>query len=894
MVKRIKMMIMFLIMMIPVGVYATDGLLYGDVNLDGQVTVEDSTYLSKYLAEWTGYTLSGVALINADVNLDGSITSLDNIILSRYLNSWKGYEALPYILPKYDDVELIEDQYQVILKETAGSYTSPVVMRGDIINLDPTIQIVSGSAAVSFKVTIKDKNGSAASEDVVDLVKSFLYFGDDLVKYNDEDSHEVYTKAQLLNMNQISDSFELEQDGNVLIYHYNHLMKKGDNVTLFNSLVIPYDLTDEEIKKISNFQLLIEPMAIYDETLINVPNTGLTIIFSIVIGIGLILCGVGLFIMSNKDLVKSLLVVFGLLLVSSYSIIKADDVQTDNYILNRIIVKDTNFINASDYDGVICDGVNDDTEGLKEAIADLNAQGGVLKLPYDKQCVVKYKLPYNASVTEKILELSSDKKTVLDLNDSSINLYDGRNIRDDLIYGYQIVYVTGNSDEVTIKNGELVGDRKTHIYSTDSTKTQEWGHGIYVGSNLADVVIENMNIHDMIGDGIYLRGDVNSGLITVKNSEISYNRRQGISIIDGSNFDLDSLYIHNIGDFDGIAGANPKDGIDIEPFQCDTKIESIYIHNTKIENNTNYAIEASVASDGGYDKVKELKIENSSLDGALLDSDRYVNLILNNDKFYSTRNVSIDEAAVDKTDFYADTNHGIDLFNSSVNDSRFLSLNNEKGLVSGLVGSTLKNTNFNNVEVIIYKNSDGYPGMNVEDSNNITFTNCKVNVSIASPSYTSYLYNSKIINSEFLVARSFIGANLNFENSRVTYSNKNLSREFIGPYDSNGDGVIDGYYDGGGRVDFKCESCNFFNTSNELYNNFVSILEYNSIELTENHLGCWDDITTTDNGVNHFLKGTHILNGNYDSMVCVYRVYYGGNQYMNCHEDSSLTTCPAT
>lgn len=70
-------------------------VLYGDVNLDGRVTVQDVTLIQKYASRTT--TLTGQALKNADVNADGSVTTYDATLIQRYLAGNYNYtNVLPY------------------------------------------------------------------------------------------------------------------------------------------------------------------------------------------------------------------------------------------------------------------------------------------------------------------------------------------------------------------------------------------------------------------------------------------------------------------------------------------------------------------------------------------------------------------------------------------------------------------------------------------------------------------------------------------------------------------------------------------------------------------------------------------------------------------------------
>ena len=66
----------------------------GDVNGDGSVDTLDRLTLSRYLANWDGYTIDDINAIGVDVNCDGSIDTLDRLILSRHLANWAGYEDI--------------------------------------------------------------------------------------------------------------------------------------------------------------------------------------------------------------------------------------------------------------------------------------------------------------------------------------------------------------------------------------------------------------------------------------------------------------------------------------------------------------------------------------------------------------------------------------------------------------------------------------------------------------------------------------------------------------------------------------------------------------------------------------------------------------------------------
>lgn len=68
--------------------YVEKQILLGDVNGDGVVNAKDVTYLKRYNAKWSGYS---VDLSVGDVNKDGSINAKDVTFLKRCNAKWAGY-----------------------------------------------------------------------------------------------------------------------------------------------------------------------------------------------------------------------------------------------------------------------------------------------------------------------------------------------------------------------------------------------------------------------------------------------------------------------------------------------------------------------------------------------------------------------------------------------------------------------------------------------------------------------------------------------------------------------------------------------------------------------------------------------------------------------------------
>ena len=58
-------------------------ILYGDVNLDGVISINDSTTIQRYIA---GSTLNAEQLVAGDVNGDGVVNINDATLISKYLS----------------------------------------------------------------------------------------------------------------------------------------------------------------------------------------------------------------------------------------------------------------------------------------------------------------------------------------------------------------------------------------------------------------------------------------------------------------------------------------------------------------------------------------------------------------------------------------------------------------------------------------------------------------------------------------------------------------------------------------------------------------------------------------------------------------------------------------
>lgn len=86
--------------------------------------------------------------------------------------------------------------------------------------------------------------------------------------------------------------------------------------------------------------------------------------------------------------------------------------------------------------------------------------------------------------------------TIYDLNGSTIKIKSNNYI------GYNILLLE-LLDRTILKNGNIIGDKDTHLY--DNTSTHEFGCGIlFYGSKKSK--LQNLNISNMTGDGCYMSG----------------------------------------------------------------------------------------------------------------------------------------------------------------------------------------------------------------------------------------------------------------------------------------------------------------------------------------------------------------------------------------------------
>ena len=126
-------------------------------------------------------------------------------------------------------------------------------------------------------------------------------------------------------------------------------------------------------------------------------------------------------------------------------------------------------------------------------------------------------------------------------------------------WNYCVLAVRRQSD-VIIRGGEIIGDKDTHIFEGGGAHDE--GHAICIEGNSERVLVENIELHDVTGDGVLIVGQGEAGNscfdITIRESNIHHNRRQGVSIVGGVRVAIENNEIHHI------SGTSPQFGVDVE------------------------------------------------------------------------------------------------------------------------------------------------------------------------------------------------------------------------------------------------------------------------------------------------------------------------------------------
>lgn len=288
------------------------------------------------------------------------------------------------------------------------------------------------------------------------------------------------------------------------------------------------------------------------------------------------------------------------------------------YVRARTSYNIINYTDAKPDDG------QDDYASIRAAICvaakkyEEKGGGSELEIVYVPAGVYNISLDYDrqwALRLEEGVELVMDNNAILKLDP----------ITDSRKFDYGIISVADEHDglisNVKVRGGQIWGQRNTHKLKAD----QYYAHGVRI-LGATNVVISDMVIKDNYGDGIYVGtkhedphyyGCKN---VTIKNCNISDNRRNNISIVDVDGILIDNCEISNA---NGIA---PQCGIIVEPnFEKARSKEECICKNVTVNNCTVTSISESEScramytqcdgNDPTYLAVRGLKVTNCTFNG---------------------------------------------------------------------------------------------------------------------------------------------------------------------------------------------------------------------------------------------------------------------------------------
>lgn len=213
-----------------------------------------------------------------------------------------------------------------------------------------------------------------------------------------------------------------------------------------------------------------------------------------------------------------------------------------------------------------------------DVVAAINAlpEGGLLKVPAGTYTIQPDKAKLKKGVT---LDLTGVTLKIPPQSESHYSFF------------------TIDKPGVTIKGGTLIGDREEHKGTTGAH-----GHGIRTLAGALNTKLEGVTCTKMWGDGFMLAGGSH---ITLKRVVSDGNRRQGLSICDGSDIRvLDSI-------FKNTRGTPPQAGIDIEPWMKSQLVNGVQISGCQLSNNRGHGITINAT----HGPIRNVRVMNCAFAG---------------------------------------------------------------------------------------------------------------------------------------------------------------------------------------------------------------------------------------------------------------------------------------
>ena len=142
-----------------------------------------------------------------------------------------------------------------------------------------------------------------------------------------------------------------------------------------------------------------------------------------------------------------------------------------------------------------------------------------------------------------------------------------------------------SSTNLIWRNFILYGANSGHAY--DATREAQHGFDIVGSSN--GILIDNVQIFEPLGDGVYIGGSNTTQNVTVQNCHIQYNGRQGMAVAQGNNILIQNNWI----------GDSSRGIIDIEPYAAGWGVDNVRILNNTFGTSRLLTLPMSGAGDYG-------------------------------------------------------------------------------------------------------------------------------------------------------------------------------------------------------------------------------------------------------------------------------------------------------
>ncbi|MGJ7029772.1 right-handed parallel beta-helix repeat-containing protein [Niabella hirudinis] len=261
-----------------------------------------------------------------------------------------------------------------------------------------------------------------------------------------------------------------------------------------------------------------------------------------------------------------------------YKAVKKHPLQAKNQLRNTVLSQNPDIIDITSLlpKGYVTDGTVDYTRFIQTGINN-----------YEKVLMPNFSILVN----DGGLSIPSNRLIVFNTNSKLI-------LKSSQLQSYQIIRIWEASN-IKLYFPCIEGDRDRHTGTGG-----EWGMGLGISSS-TNIEVYYPEVYNCWGDGLYLgvRGDSGTNnSILIYYGFFDNNRRNGISIISGTNIKIKNPIIANTN------GTNPQCGIDIEPNTNKEVINNIRIENALTYNNYQKGILVSLVNHFGPE-VKNVGID---------------------------------------------------------------------------------------------------------------------------------------------------------------------------------------------------------------------------------------------------------------------------------------------